>query len=418
MAGPAYPFITGQPGFPSGTYNYGAPGSGPLVSELIIEAFERCGKIGTELTSQYIQSGRRSLNLVLSSWSNRGPNLWTVAEFSQYMPQGVGTFICPPQIIDALPDSVLLRQYQMGAPVAVVPAFSTTAGSTQVTVSGLNATPSAGQYISVGVMVTIGGIIMDGFYQVNAVPGSGQATVTAAAPAATTATGGMVPQFSTQPNSNTVTVAFANHGLLAGQAFNVEVQTSVGGITLLGPYAVTQVLSPNQFTITSPYPAGITQAVAENGTLTNLATQSTQQGTTNPAYPVDIVMYPISRGDWQAIPDKRQQGRPSTFWIDRQISPVFNIWPQPDQNGPYELRYRASRQVQDADLAGGQTLAVPQRMLEAFTADLASHLAMKWALDRLVVLKAYAAEQWQLAAGEDVEQVSTYISPDLSGYAE
>lgn len=414
MATPPY----GTPGFPSGTYNWGnAAGGPPLISELVLEAYERIGKIGIELTSMYIQSARRSLNLVLSSWANRGPNLWTVAEFTQYMPQGVGQFICPPQIIGALPDSVLIRQYQMGAPVAVTPAFSTTLGSTAVTVSGLSATPSAGQYITVGVMTSIGGIIVDGFYQVQSVPGTGQAIIAAAIQAGSTASGGVVPQFITTPNSNVVTVNLPNHALLTGQAFNVEVQTAVGGITLLGPYAVATVVNVNQFTITSPFPAGSAATVSENGGKTNLSTQADQGGTQS-AYPVDILMYPLSRGDFAAIPNKKTQGRPTTWWLDRQISPVFNIWPQPDANGPYELRYRASRQVMDADLVSGQTLAVPFRLLEAFTADLASALSMKWAPERHAVLKQEGAEQWEMAAIEDTERVSTFLTPDLSGYFE
>lgn len=404
------------PGQSSGTYNYGNnAGGGPLLSELLIEAYERIGKIGIELTSMYVQSGRRSLNLVLSSWANRGPNLWTIAEFTQYMPQGVGKYICPPQIITVLPDSVVLRQYQMGAPVAVAPAFSTTAASDSVTISGFSATPSAGQYINVGVMVSVGGIIVDGFYQVESVPGSGQAMITTAAKAVTTATGGVVPQFITSTNSNIVTVNLPNHGLLVGQPFNAEVQTSVGGIILLGPYPVTAVNSTNQFTITSPFPAGSAATVSENAGKTNLATQASVNNT-NPAFPVDIVMYPLSRGDWMAIPDKKQQGRPTTYWIDRQISPVFHIWPQPSADGPYELRYRASRQVQDADIVGGQTLNVPFRMLEAFTADLATALSIKWAPERHAMLKQEGEEQWTLASDEDREKISTFLVPDLSGY--
>lgn len=408
---------TQVPGFPSGTFNYGASGGPPIIMELVAEAYERCGKIGIELTSMYIQSARRSLNLVLSSWANRGPNLWTVAEFTQYMPQGVGQFICPPQIVGALPDSVVLRQYQMGAPVAVTPAFNTTASSTSVKISGLAGTPSAGQYITVGVMTSIGGIIVDGFYQVQSVPGSGQAMITVATAAASTASGGVVPQFVTTANSNVVTVNFPNHSLLAGEPFNVEVQTSVGGITLLGPYAVATVANANQFTITSPFPAGSVATVYENGGDTNLSTQADQGGTRS-AYPVDIVMYALSRGDFAAIPNKKTQGRPTTWWLDRQISPVFNIWPQPDANGPYELRYRASRQVMDADIVGGQTLAIPFRFLEAFSCDLASALSMKWAPERHAVLKQEGAEQWEMAAVEDTERVSTFLTPDLSGYFE
>jgi hypothetical protein len=226
----------------------------------------------------------------------------------------------------------------------------------------------------------------------------------------------VVPQLNTAANSSTVTVNFPNHGLSVGQPFNVEVQTSLGGITLLGPYPVTTVVNANQFTFTSPYPAGFIASAYENGGLTNLSTQASESNDTNPAYPVDIILYPLSRGDFQAIPNKQQQGRPTTFWVDRQVSPVFNIWPQPDANGPYELRFKASCQVMDADIVGGQVLQVPFRMLQAFTSDLAAALAIKWAPERLAILRQEATNEWEGASEEDRERVSTFMVPDLSGY--
>ena len=48
------------------------------VGEYIEEAFERCG---LELRTGYdLQSARRSLNLMLAEWANRGLNQWRVAQ--------------------------------------------------------------------------------------------------------------------------------------------------------------------------------------------------------------------------------------------------------------------------------------------------------------------------------------------------
>jgi hypothetical protein len=424
------------PGFPSETYNYGTPPKGPAIMELLLEAYERCGKVGIELTSQYLLSGRRSLNLVLSSWANRGPNLWTVGLFTQFMPQGIGEYVCSPQIVDIFPDSVLLRQTRVGAPVSVPPNFITIAGSTEVVVFDLPATPAPGQYINIGVMVSVGGTVLDGYYKVEAVQESGQALINAATPATVstggslwsialwgqglwasgTGGGGVVPQFTTTAGSNQITVNFPSHGFAAGQPFNVEVPVNVGGITLNGTYTVAWSADTDQFTIYAVSPALFADSQFENDGDTLLSTQATNQGLNLASNPVDIVLYPLSRGDWMAIPNKRQQGRPTSFWIDRQISPVIHVWPVPDQNGPYEMRYRASRQVMDADIVGGQALGVPFRMLETFTADLAAHLATKWAPERIMALKAYATEQWVLASTEDRERVSTFIGGDLSQY--
>ena len=55
------------------------------VGEIIEEAFERCGleaRTGYDSTT-----ARRSLNLMMADWANRGINLWTVRQFSQTLAQ-------------------------------------------------------------------------------------------------------------------------------------------------------------------------------------------------------------------------------------------------------------------------------------------------------------------------------------------
>jgi len=48
------------------------------VSDYIEEAFERCG---VDVRTGYEQrTARRSLNLLLAEWANRGLNQWTIEE--------------------------------------------------------------------------------------------------------------------------------------------------------------------------------------------------------------------------------------------------------------------------------------------------------------------------------------------------
>ena len=48
------------------------------VADYIEEAFERCG---LELRTAYdLKTARRSLNLLLAEWANRGLNQWTIQE--------------------------------------------------------------------------------------------------------------------------------------------------------------------------------------------------------------------------------------------------------------------------------------------------------------------------------------------------
>jgi len=95
--------------------------------------------------------------------------------------------------------------------------------------------------------------------------------------------------------------------------------------------------------------------------------------------------------------------------------PVINIWPVPDANGPYELVYRRSRQIQDADFSGGAQLNVPYRFQKAFVDELAADLAVKFAPDRAEGLAVLANKSFTEAAEEDREKVSTFLVPDFSG---
>jgi hypothetical protein len=396
----------------TGTYAFA-----PALSEIAIDALERCGLPATSLNNERTTSVRRSMNFVLSSWSNRGINLWTVQEVVQPMPQGVTQYFDDASCVDILPASVTMRQYMMGAPTSVTPAFATNLGSANVAIGGFPVTPTVGSYINVGVQVSVGGLIISGTYQVQSVPSSGYAVINAGKPATISIStpGGSVPVFAMTQASNVVTVTFANHGKLAGQTFTVERPTAIGGGQLFGPYTVQPTsLTGSTFQILASFKAGFNTNLAENGGKTLLSSQVAGIGFAS--NPTDLLLWAISRDEYMAIPNKSQQARPTSFWIDRQVVPVINVWPAPDNTGPFELRYRRSRQIQDADIINGLQLQAPFRFLEAYTAELAAMLATKFAPDRAVPLTAYAGMKWQEVAGEDRERVSTYIVPDFAAY--
>ena len=72
------------------------------LSEVLEEAFERCGN-GAELRSGYdFKTARRSLNLLLIEWGSRGINLWTVEEGSILLNTGVATYNLPIDTVDLL----------------------------------------------------------------------------------------------------------------------------------------------------------------------------------------------------------------------------------------------------------------------------------------------------------------------------
>lgn len=76
------------------------------VADYIEEAFERCG---LEVRTGYdLKTAKRSLNLMLADWANRGLNQWTIKQRSITMVQGDGEYDLGTDVIDVL--SVIVRR--------------------------------------------------------------------------------------------------------------------------------------------------------------------------------------------------------------------------------------------------------------------------------------------------------------------
>jgi len=68
--------------------------------EMVEEAFERCGS--QSRTGYDLKTARRSLNLMLVEWANRGINLWTVEENSIILNPNQGIYAVPVDTVDIL----------------------------------------------------------------------------------------------------------------------------------------------------------------------------------------------------------------------------------------------------------------------------------------------------------------------------
>lgn len=130
----------------------------------------------------------------------------------------------------------------------------------------------------------------------------------------------------------------------------------------------------------------------------------------------DVYLTQISRTEYAAIPNKSQQGLPTQLWFDRIASPTINLYLVPDGNGPYTLNYYRFRQVQDAQITGGQNPEVPNRAIDALVAGLAHRLSRIYRPEQEALRKADAMEAWALYAKQDTEFAPLQISPGVSGY--
>jgi len=131
---------------------------------------------------------------------------------------------------------------------------------------------------------------------------------------------------------------------------------------------------------------------------------------------IDRLIFPISNTEYAALPNKTQQGTPTQFWFNRQISPTFTLYLVPDGNGPYTVYYYRVRQIQDAIAGSGLNVEVPYLWLDAIAAGLSHRLARVFAPDLEDKRKMDAEEAWQIAAKQNVENVPLYLAPGLTSY--
>ena len=70
------------------------------LGDIMEEAYERCG---LELRSGFdYRTARRSLNLLMLDWQNRGLNLWTVKNASQTLTAGTGAYPLSSEKLDVI----------------------------------------------------------------------------------------------------------------------------------------------------------------------------------------------------------------------------------------------------------------------------------------------------------------------------
>ena len=378
---PALPYA-GQPS--------GATAWLPALSEFIVEAFSRIQIRGPLIGIPEVLDARRSMNFILQEWSNRGVNLWKVADegypdICLPMQTGVATYNIPRDTVNLL-DSYI-RVYTPGATlqnigIPLIPlvtqvtseplvtqvfgdpmveqpgsdTMSCTVGSQYVTLKWRAHGLIPGSPIFWGCPVSIGGIAVSGFSVVTEVVDWDHVVFMLPVPARVTQVRqGATPLFWTSPQSPLVGCILPGHGFSPGDLFPVGISTAVGGLTLYGNYSVSFVLNSYIFFI-NPTGAPIVflltdlgqpllsdngipliadgtgtstaDAQFENGGQPMVATQAPGLGWT------DIFLWPISRNDYAFLPDKQAEGRPTTYWFNRAIYPTITVWPVPPGQQP------------------------------------------------------------------------------------
>lgn len=123
----------------------------------------------------------------------------------------------------------------------------------------------------------------------------------------------------------------------------------------------------------------------------------------------DYALERVSRDEFLNIPNKTTQGRPTQFFLDRQITPNLKIWPAPE-NSTDVIIYDALTRIEDADTQTN-TIEVPFRFYPCLTAGLAYYIALKRAPQRIQLLKAVYEEELERAMIEDRDRASFNVVP-------
>ena len=284
------------------------------VSDYIEEAFERCGL--EVRTGNDLKTAKRSLNLMLAEWANRGLNQWTVQQTSITAASGVTEY----------------------------------------------------------------------------------------------------------PAGTLTLIAASSSGFTVGETVTGATSGATATITSL-PAASSDFLA-NTLVITIPVGTFVASETITGGTSSTSSTVSTVPSFDNVRSTIDILSLVVTRDDtdfaaerlsrdsYLNIPNKASTGRPSQFFIDRQITPTLKIWPAPENNTDVFVFNRLVR-MDDSD-AYTDNLDVPFRFYPCLAAGLAYYLAIKRAPDRITVLKTLYEEEMQRAITEDRDRASFNIVPSLS----
>ena len=123
----------------------------------------------------------------------------------------------------------------------------------------------------------------------------------------------------------------------------------------------------------------------------------------------DQIINRITIQDYNQLPNKDSEGKPSQYMIDRQYTPVVYFWAVPNTS-TYSMVYWAMNQLEDVTLSN-QDADIPYRWNDTICAGLASKLAMKYAPEKFQVLNEMYERSFNFAASSDNDGVSLRVQP-------
>tara|TARA_R100000742_G_C4277456_1_gene99338 strand:+ start:210 stop:869 length:660 start_codon:yes stop_codon:yes gene_type:complete len=123
----------------------------------------------------------------------------------------------------------------------------------------------------------------------------------------------------------------------------------------------------------------------------------------------DFQLERISRSDFLYTPEKADKARPTQFFLERHITPRIYLYPTPENSTDVVYYYALTRMQDVGDYTN--TMETVFRFLPCMAAGLAYYIAIKRAPDRVQLLKQIYDEEFDRAAFEDIDSVSSKFVP-------
>jgi len=339
--------------------------SSPQSEQIITDAYERIGIIPDALTDQQITTAQRSLNFILTSWINRGLNLWSIGQSMLALVQNQSTYDLPDDCIDILEATNRTSTRNLGGTP-----FSSNGGIAANAFDG-NPNTACTQNAPDGYISYSWGLAR---YAIS-----------------------MVGVQSNETLTYDLGFEYSSDGVNWFPAGGNAPQVYMAGVIVWIVVAV-------------PVPASYFRVQEVGGATLNI--QELYFNTTVR----DTIITRQSRSEYVSIPNKSQTGQPTSFYVDRQIQPVVNIWPTP--TAQYNNIYFTYTAISQDIGSMTDSPPVPSRFLESLCAALAFMLGVKNPqtvdLNKVQILGALADKEYKFAAEEDTERVPLRIYGDYT----
>lgn len=331
-------------------------------SEFITDAFERIGLLPDLIDAQKIQSAQRSANLLLSEWINKGLNLWTIKQGIIGLVPFQATYILPNATSDILNATVRTSVRNLGGV-----AFSSAGGIASNAFNNNSLTACTQDD-------------PDGYISYN------------------------------YGNNNNYFISMLGITSNIDNEYQISFQYSFDNINWISLLDTEESIYPEGITVWHAIPAPRSAQyfrILETGG----STLDIQELYFNNLLQ-DTIITRISDSDYTSIPNKNQPGRPTSYWLDRQVNPLVYLWPVPTPLYT-TLYYTRVEMIQDIGAMIDMT-NIPQRFYESFVGGLAAKLSLKFAPERFDILLRDYREAFDIAAREDTQKVPLRIYGDYS----